>query len=220
MKVGRFAGLTAWRALVPAGLVLPEQRRPFVNLWLGPGAHLVHYPVRDGKLVNIVVTLEQQTAFTGGVQEAADELGSRLAEWAWGALQLFAAAAGLWSTWALYEYPSLRKWNHGVFTLIGDAAHPIMPFLAQGGAMAIEDAWVLANCLGDTPETPTLAFDRYWRLRRHRTARVTRHARTNGRIFHLRGPAALARDLFLRMRGKRLLDRYDWLYEWDAPTAA
>jgi salicylate hydroxylase len=93
----------------------------------------------------------------------------------------------------------------------------MLPFLAQGGAMAIEDGWVLAQCLAATPEDPASALDNYQRLRRHRTARVARHSRWNGRIYHLRGLAAVARNVALKTLGEQLLgDRYDWLYGWQS----
>ena len=102
-------------------------------------------------------------------------------------------------------------------TLLGDAAHPILPFLAQGGAMAIEDGAVLADCLARSPDRPALAFETYQGLRRPRTQRVARESRNNGVAYHLRGPAALARNIALqRLRGEKLLKRYDWLYDWRA----
>ena len=100
-------------------------------------------------------------------------------------------------------------------TLLGDAAHPMLPFLAQGGAMAIEDAAVLADCLARWPDQPPLAFETYEGMRRSRTLRVARESRNNGWIYHFSGPAALARNIALkRLRGERLLRRYDWLYDW------
>ena len=100
-------------------------------------------------------------------------------------------------------------------TLLGDAAHPILPFLAQGGAMAIEDAAVLADCLARSPDQPPLAFETYEGMRRSRTLRVARESRNNGWVYHLSGPAALARNIALkRLSGEKLLTRYDWLYDW------
>ena len=93
----------------------------------------------------------------------------------------------------------------------------MLPFLAQGGAMAIEDAAVLAGCLARHSENPAVGLRLYEGLRRRRAARAQRHARRNGRVYHLKGPAAFARDLALKiMGGNRLLRRYDWLYDWQA----
>ena len=101
---------------------------------------------------------------------------------------------------------------------MGDAAHPMLPFLAQGGAMAVEDAAVLAHCLAKTPEDPAAALRSYEGLRRFRTARVVRHARHLGTIYHLAGPAAMLRNLTLIATGGRgLLASYDWLYDWRMP---
>ncbi len=103
-------------------------------------------------------------------------------------------------------------------TLLGDAAHPMLPFLAQGAAMAIEDAAVLADCMARMPDDPAAAMRRYERARRRRTARVQRAARSNGRVYHLTAGEALARNLFLRIAGgKMLLRRYNWLYDWRTP---
>jgi salicylate hydroxylase len=95
----------------------------------------------------------------------------------------------------------------------------MLPFLAQGAAMAIEDAAVLTDCLAREPNDPTAAFRRYARARRRRTARVQRAARSNGRVYHQAAGEAFARNLVLRLAGgKMLLRRYNWLYDWRAPT--
>ena len=102
-------------------------------------------------------------------------------------------------------------------TLLGDAAHPMLPFLAQGGAMAIEDAAVLASALVRWPDDAAAAFAAYEGMRRARTARVARESRRNGFLYHLSGPAVLARNVALkRLSGDRLMRRYDWLYDWRA----
>ena len=123
-----------------------------------------------------------------------------------------------WLKWALYDRPRLRRWSRGPVTLLGDAAHPMLPFLAQGAAMAIEDAYVLAERLGQSPDRPKGAFRRYERQRRRRIARVQRSARFNSRVYHLEGLAAWLRNRVLRGRGGQgLLRRYDWLYDWQGP---
>ena len=100
-------------------------------------------------------------------------------------------------------------------TLLGDAAHPTLPFLAQGGALAIEDAAVLGDCLRREPDDIARALRRYERLRRSRVRRAQREARRNGERYHLSGVRAVARNIALRaMGGERLLRRYDWLYGW------
>jgi salicylate hydroxylase len=109
----------------------------------------------------------------------------------------------------------LRRLKHGPVTLIGDAAHPMLPFLAQGAAMAIEDAWVLASCMAAQPTDLPHAMRRYEAMRRGRTARTQRAAARTGKLYHLGGPLAFARDLALHeMGGNKLRRRYEWLYDW------
>jgi salicylate hydroxylase len=212
----QFRNRSAWRALVPADAVAPEQRHPVTTLWLGPDAHLVHYPVRAGKMLNIVAVVEDTWRSPGWDAPAGSgEIAARFSGWAREARSLIAAAQDAWSKWALYDSPPVRRWGRGRVVLLGDAAHPTLPFLAQGGAMAIEDASVLAAALARTPDDPASAFRIYQRLRQPRIARVVREARRNGWIYHLAGPAALARDLALRtMGGEGLLASHDWLYDW------
>ena len=213
----RFAGRTAWRATLPADVVPAEFRQPITWLWLGPEAHLVHYPVRAGTSVNIVAIIRDDWQ-SPGWSEPGDraDIRARFSHWAAEPRALIETPES-WSKWALFDGPVLRAWSAGPVTLLGDAAHPILPFLAQGGAMAIEDGAVLAACLARSPDRPALAFETYQGLRRPRTQRVARESRNNGMAYHLRGPAALARNIALqRLRGEKLLKRYDWLYDWRA----
>ena len=212
----RFRQRTAWRALVPAAAVSAKQRQPVSSLWLGANAHLVHYPVRAGKWINIVAIVEDSWHQVGWHQLGArSEIISRFAGWAPEAQALLATPTDAWSKWALYDHAPLRSWTRGPITLLGDAAHPMLPFLAQGGAMAIEDAAVLARCLAKMPEDPAAALRGYEGLRRSRTARVVRQARRLGTIYHLSGPAAMMRNLALiATGGQELLASYDWLYDW------
>ena len=120
-----------------------------------------------------------------------------------------------WQKWALYDRAPLAHWGKGPVTLLGDAAHPMLPYLAQGAAMAIEDAAVLAQRLSETPDNPAPAMRLYERQRQGRTARAQRAAQRNGTIYHMGGAAALLRTVaLLAMGGGRLIDRYDWLYGW------
>jgi salicylate hydroxylase len=131
------------------------------------------------------------------------------------AVRAILAAPQHWHKWALYDRPPLAHWGKGPVTLLGDAAHPMLPYLAQGAAMAIEDAAVLAQRLAGTPDDPERAMRLYERQRRSRTARAQRGARRNGTVYHMGGAEAFLRTLaLLAMGGKRLLGRYDWLYGW------
>jgi salicylate hydroxylase len=212
-----FRQRTAWRAMLPADSVEPEFRSDEVQLWLGKDAHVVHYPVKAGKLINIVAIVNDQWSRQGWSAEGdAAELREHFSPWNWAEpVRDLLAQPGRWLKWALYDLAPLRHWGEGPVTLLGDAAHPMLPFLAQGAAMAIEDAAVLANALARAPDDPAHALRRYERARRGRTARVQRSAQRNGRIYHLAGAEALLRNLFLRAAGGRMLPRrYNWLYDW------
>jgi salicylate hydroxylase len=213
----RFAGRGAFRATVPAALLPAADREPVINVWLGAGGHVVHYPVRAGAAVNIV-------AVCGGRWQSAawstaagrDEVLERFPAPAWApAIRNLLAAPERWLKWALYDRAPLRSWGAGPVTLLGDAAHPMLPFLAQGAAMAIEDAAILARELGCSPHDRIAALRRYEAARRPRTARVQRAARRNDFNYHLPQPAAFVRDAALRtLGGRRLLAQYDWIYRW------
>ena len=220
----RPAGRTAWRALVPADAVPAEFREPVVYLWVGPEGHLVHYPVRAGGAINIVAITTDAWAGTGwSTRSDRDELLARFSrkDWAEPARALL-ATPNQWLKWALYDRPPLHRWGRGATTLLGDAAHPMLPFLAQGAAMAIEDAAVLAHALTRVPGGTATAMRHYENQRRARTARVQAAARLNGRVYHLGGPAALIRDLAMRtiLGSELVLRRYDWIYDWRPPGRA
>lgn len=210
------SGRLAWRSLVPAGAAPPHARLPASNLWLGPGAHLVHYPVRGGRLVNVVaITGDGPGQGTDAGEGAAVGDPARLARafaaWSEDARALVAAAPD-WRVWPLCDRAPLRPWSRGPVTLVGDAAHPMLPFLAQGAAQAIEDAAALADALG-RHRSFAEAATAYERARWNKASRVQRQSRHQGRIYHLGAPASLARDAAFGLLGPaRMLARYDWLY--------
>jgi salicylate hydroxylase len=215
-----FRQRTAWRSLIPADSVEEEFRAPDVQLWLGRNAHVVHYPIKNGQLINIVAIVNDNWAEPGwGADGQRDELLAHYSPWNWcEPVREFLAVPERWQKWALYELPPLDTWGTGPVTILGDAAHPMLPFLAQGAAMAIEDAAVLADQMARLPDDPASAMRRYERARRKRTARVQRAAASNGRVYHLTAGEAWARNLFLRIAGgNMLLRRYNWLYDWRAP---
>jgi len=221
-KPPRFAGRTAWRGLVPADQVRPEFREPLVHLWLGHDAHLVHYPVKAGRLINVVAITTDSWNAPGWSQPAsAADLIARLTAEGWAASAL--ALIGLpeaWLKWALYDHPPRRRWSQGAVALLGDAAHPMLPFLAQGAAMAIEDAAVAAQCLARQPNDAAGALRTYCAMRRDRTRRVQRSAARNDARYHLAGARAWLRDTAMRLiGGERLLQHYDWLYGWRPPAS-
>ena len=209
----RFAQRTAWRAVVPAARLLPEFREPVTGLWLGRDAHLVHYPVKAGAMVNIVAIVRDDWHEAGwSAPGKPADLGPRFANFA-PAVRTLIAMPERWQKWALFDRTPRRIRAHGPVTLLGDAAHPMLPFLAQGGAMAIEDAAVLAQCLARTEDIEQ-ALRAYEHARRRRVARAQREARHNRSYYHM-GILAFARDFVLRAAGGDMLLRgYDWLYGW------
>ena len=191
-----YSGLCAFRALVPAGRAPAFARRPAQTLWVGPGHHLVHYPVSAGELVNLVAfapagdyTTESWTA-TAPIEE----LLSEFAGWDERLTGLI-RAAGRPGRWALLDRAPLTRWTRGTVTLLGDAAHPMFPFFAQGAAQAIEDGAVLARCLAADRADPAAALRRYESLRIPRTTRLQEVSHARAHVNHLPdGPEQRARD--------------------------
>jgi salicylate hydroxylase len=215
-----FAHRTAWRALIPADSLPAEFRAPFVNLWLGLDAHLVHYPVRGGSLINIVGIVADEWSETGwSAPGEPAEILRRFARWTWhDRVRDLISIPKRWLKWALYERRVPFRGGDGPVTLIGDAAHPMLPFLAQGAGMAIEDAAVLAWCLKEYLDDPADALRAYEGARRRRTARAQETAHKQGTLYGRSGPEALIRNLGMKMLGgERLRSRYDWIYTWRPP---
>jgi salicylate hydroxylase len=213
-----YCGRTAWRTLIPAERAPAFAQLPNSNLWLGHDAHLVHYPVRGGSLINVVAIVEDRwrdrddTPDLWAVSGDPARLRKPFESWSLEARTLIAAAPE-WRVWPLFDRPELQNWSAGSVTLIGDAAHPMLPFLAQGAAQAIEDGWALGVAARRHPQDLAAAFLDYERMRRSTAERVQRDSRRQGMIYHLGQPAAALRDLAMRTLGtQRLLARYDWLY--------
>jgi salicylate hydroxylase len=204
-----FSGLVAFRAVVDAGRAPKRAQASEVTLRLGAGAHLVCYPLRGGAIVNLVAVIE--AARPGDADDRA-ALDRAAAGWSRDARALIAAAAGNWRAWPLRLRPPLARFSLGPIALVGDAAHPMTPFLAQGAAQAIEDADALERRLAETTDAQS-ALAAYSRDRVARAARVQRDALMQGRVYHLGGPFAFARDLALAALGPEgMLKRLDWLY--------
>jgi salicylate hydroxylase len=219
----QFSGLIAWRGTLEATQLPREYTSRRVQLWMGPNAHLVAYPISGGRQINVVAVVPGTWSRPGwSAPGDVTEIKNAFASSRWpGAARMMIGAVDEWRKWALFTVADGGEWTDGPIALLGDAAHAMLPFAAQGAAMAIEDAAVLAKCLGESQSDggPTLsaAMQRYARLRRSRVARVQRAARSAGRIYHLTGPAAYARDLVIRSMGaSRMLARQDWIYDWRA----
>ena len=218
----RRTGHLAYRALIPqAGL--PERLRcQNVTAWLGPRMHIVHYPVRGGDWLNVVAIVHGQAADDEGRQNEWDHSANRAdllagLTGACTALQDFMQAIDAWRLWVLYDRPPIRSAKEhalGHVALLGDAAHPMRPYLAQGAGMAIEDAaelgCALAPALDPAFDVATM-LQRYASNRWQRNARVQARSLRNGRIFHAEGPLRWARDTSMKLLGEKLLD-LPWLY--------
>lgn len=197
-------GKTAWRATLSEAAIPSAIRRDATVLWLGPGGHLVHYPVRGGRELNVVVI-----AGEAGTVPPAKPFGRE-------ARRLFDAVPH-WTPWPLFGVAPALTWTLGHVALVGDAAHAMAPSAAQGGAMAIEDAWVLAAALAARPGDPAAALRHYELRRRPRVERVVAEATRNLAVYNMRGLPAAARNVFLgALSTERLLKRLDWLYGWKA----
>jgi salicylate hydroxylase len=211
-----FTGRVAYRAIVNAENADPRWARSDIVLRLGPEAHLVQYPLRRGSIINLVATI-RSAGRAGGADQQWDGEADRstlehaFAGWSKEARALISAPIQ-WRVWPLYCRPPIPSFSLGRAALVGDAAHPMVPFLAQGAAQAIEDAGVLGRIITQVQDIP-VALALYSRERVNRASRVQREALRQGRIYHMSGPLALARDMTMRMLGPhRLSGRYDWLY--------
>lgn len=211
-----FSGYVAWRGTVDARQLPREFGQNRVTLWLGTGAHLVVYPVRGGALINVVAIVTGQWNRPGW-NEAGDasEIAAAFNTRRWSAAaRMIIGAADNWRKWALFGVDGVPPAD-GPVALVGDAGHAMLPFAAQGAAMAIEDAAVLADCLSRRPGNASEAFRQYAALRQARVAHVKRTTWQSGAIYHLPGPIALARNLTMKiLGGRRLLSQRDWLYDW------
>ena len=191
-----YSGLCAFRALVPAVRAPAFARRPAQTLWVGPGHHLVHYPISAGELVNLVA-FAPAGDYTTESWTATAPIGELLAEFAgWDErLVSLIRAAGTPGRWALLDRAPLTRWSSGTVTLLGDAAHPMFPFFGQGAAQAIEDGAALARCLAADPADPPAALRRYESLRIPRTTRLQQVSHARAHVNHLPdGPEQRARD--------------------------
>jgi salicylate hydroxylase len=217
----RFSGLIAWRGTLEATQLPREYANRRVQLWMGPNAHLVSYPIAGARQINMVAVVPGTWNRPGWSAPAdGNELKSTFASPLWpGPARMMIGAVDSWKKFALFTLPEGNEWTKGPIALLGDAAHAMLPFAAQGAGMAIEDAAVLAECLSDAGSENSAgipaALHRYAQSRRARVARMARTARRNGRIYHLAGPMALARDLAIKAMGaRRMLARQDWIYDW------
>jgi len=210
----QFTGNVAWRGLVPADKFDCHVIPPVTGLWWGPGKHFVHYYVRGGEMINCVCVVEKKEWGVESWTERGDhsELAEEFNGWHDSIRQLVSAMeTEECFKWALFDRKPLKSWGKGRVTLLGDACHATLPFLAQGAAMAIEDAAVLAASVG--AHGVEKGLQRYEQLRMRRTAQIQQVSRSNAKIFHMRGLKAWARN---RVVGNTNINRMGWIYDYNA----
>jgi salicylate hydroxylase len=216
----RFTGSAAWRLTVPASAA--PDLAPVATVWAGPKRHAVTYRIRRGEMINFVGVVETDRWRSESWDEAGDlaELVRDFEGWA-EPIPSIIAAAKTCHLWALFDRNPLPRWSDGPVTLLGDACHPMPPFQAQGAAMAIEDAMVLARCLSQPGEEVETALQRYEHLRKPRTTKVLMSARSNMGVFHRSnlltrtatyGPMRIASAVMPAF----VNSRQDWIYGFDA----
>ncbi|AHB49638.1 FAD-binding monooxygenase [Hyphomicrobium nitrativorans NL23] len=215
----RYTGKCAVRTVLPVSAVPEPLRRPEVNLWIGPDVHVVHYPVSGGEAVALVAIFDDGRV-AGDWNSPCDRgwVGARRQRFA-PLLKDLVGRPDTWRRWSLLALETSPQFSVGRMALLGDAAHPVLPFLAQGGVMALEDAVVVARALAADPQDPARALEAYARERTPRVRRVAEASRANGRIYHMEGVMAAGRNMALRhIPPERFMSRYDWLYGWALPA--
>ncbi len=208
-----FTHQVAWRATIPWDA---RSETPKAMLTMAPRRHVVCYPLRDQQLMNIAAFEERSDWREEGwrLQGDPEEFRARFADFG-GPVRDYLAKVNEAHLWALFLRPVARNWQNGSVALLGDAAHPTLPYMAQGACLALEDAWVLSRCFSEQSSIKR-ALESYEATRRKRARQVVAAASNNARNFHLRGPMRLAAQLALKAAGPRLGRRYEWIYSYDA----
>ena len=219
-----FTGAVAWRGLVPMAELPPHlQQMQGVN-WLGPHGHVLHYPVRRGEIMNFISFVERddwqvESWVTQGTQ---DELANDFRGWHADVHEMIRRIETPYK-WAMMVRGPMPRWSRGRVTLLGDACHPTLPFLGQGGVMAIEDGYIVAECLAKYFDDPEAAFSHYEKERRERTAMVVRKSHENRRSAFspaLGDPSKVAVEVAREWQQERVRERMEWLYAYDATAVA
>src|SRR5262249_14786770 len=210
----RVSGHIAYRAVLKKDEVPPDLWRPDVILWAGPRTHFVHYPLRRGELYNLVAVFHSDRYVEGWNEQAdAAELWAHFKGQRPEVLRMLERIE-TWRMWVLCDREPVKVWSKGRVALLGDAAHPMLQYLAQGACMAIEDAFWLADKVAAAPDDLPAAFRAYVEQRYLRTARVQIMARVYGDFYHARGPAAELRNEMLGARTpEQSYESVAWLYD-------
>jgi salicylate hydroxylase len=216
----RFTGGMCWRGMIPIEQLPEHLRRPVGANWVGPHGHIITYPVRSGRLLNFVGHVErddwQVESWTepGTIEECAADYRGWHPD-----VQLMIRNITTPFKWALFLRPPLQTWSSGRVTLLGDACHSTLPYLAQGANMAIEDGMVLARALDAGASAPTQALLRYEQARVERTTRIVNKSAENLQRFHnpqLEDPLQADQYTSAEWDPARIRERYDWLFRYDA----
>jgi salicylate hydroxylase len=218
----QFTGIVAWRGIVPMEKLPRHMARMVGTNWVGPGGHVIHYPLRGGRLMNFVGALDRadwrvESWSARGTQE---ELAADYSGWHEDVHALIRHIPVPYK-WALMVRAPMPRWSVGRVTLLGDACHSMVPFLAQGAVQAIEDAYVLGRALTESDADIPERLARYESARRVRTSRVVEGSAANIERFHHKALAnpATARDYVNReWAGSRVAERYEWLFRYDVTT--
>lgn len=203
-----------YRALIPFDRVPTAITADAVSLWLCPGGHVVHYAVSKWKKFNVVVSVDSMWRDSGwSLPAPAAEVTAAFTEVADPLFDLLSVPE-TWLKWAGADLPQLPAWKRGRMTLVGDAAHATLPYLAQGAAMALEDACELGRCIRNTEDLDE-ALLRFFGLRHARTSRIQAESRKLAEIYHYRGIRRLLRNIALRFsQDADLTERLAWIYSW------
>jgi salicylate hydroxylase len=216
----RISGHVVYRAVVPVAEMPLDLQINAPVVWAGPDCHLVHYPLRDGQQYNLVVTFHSRQEEEWGVTDGSKEEVLSYFEGICPRARQMLHLPKTWRRWATADRNPLEKWGDGRVTMLGDAAHGMLQYMAQGACMAIEDAVTLGqamkHCQGDVIQ----AFQLYEKSRIPRTARVVLSAREMGRLYHVKGVERLVRNqLWVGRTPERFYDALEWLYGWRAENS-
>jgi salicylate hydroxylase len=217
-----FTGIIAWRGVIPMEQLPRHMGRMVGTNWVGPGGHVIHYPLRGGRLMNFVGALERADwqVESWSARGTTAELAADYAGWHDDVHALIRNIASP-HKWALMTRPPLDRWTAGRVSLLGDACHSMVPFLAQGAVMAIEDGFILARCIKEYGSDLENALLHYENARRDRTRRAVEGSAANIRRFHnpaLADPAKARKYVDREWAGERVAERYEWLFRYDATT--
>jgi salicylate hydroxylase len=217
-----FTGIVAWRGIVPMERLPSRMARLVATNWIGPGGHIVHYPLRGGRLMNFVGVLERSDwqVESWSTKGKSEEVLADFRGWHEDVQTLIRNIDTPYK-WALMVREPMPRWTQGRVTLLGDACHSMLPMLAQGAVMAIEDGYILARCLAE--QDVAAALIRYEEARRDRTRRAVQGSAANAERFHnpqLADPVKAKQYVDREWAEARIAERYEWLFRYDVERVA